>query len=240
MSSINIFLMMTAALAAPATTATTVPSYPEVLPEGTNTVCKDNIGMTDELRTKFLDEHNSRRSLLAKGEVTRPNGNHLPQGGDILKLRYDCELEKAAIEEVRKCPTSKKADESFGKNFDTFASSTTTPTYQDAITTAINDWWDVVNSDREGPTTSLKFLQKHVGTAIESFTQMAWASTARLGCAISTCKSNYTVICLYDPKGNIVNQKLYNNNSTTSRALPPCGACPIKIDGCDYSLGLCK
>ncbi|CAJ0607121.1 unnamed protein product [Cylicocyclus nassatus] len=209
--------------------ATTAASYPGELPSGTSTLCKDNSGMTDDLRTRFLDTQNYRRSILVQGQVQRPSGKNLPKGGDMLKLVLDCDLEKAAIEEVRTCPSTKTAS-TYGKNFDKFASSSVVATYADAVKKAVTNWWKVVRHDNTGPGMLVTFRSKHVGTAIETYTQIAWSRTNYLGCAIAKCSSSYTVICLYKPKGNIPDEVLYKIGN-------PCSACPSGT--CDSGLGLC-
>ncbi|CAJ0602187.1 unnamed protein product [Cylicocyclus nassatus] len=215
-------------------TATTKPaSYPGELPSGTNTQCSSNDGMTDELRMQFLDTQNYRRSILAKGgQVKRPSGNYLPSGANIIKLNFKCELEKKAIEEVRECPTYKTSDNnSYGKNFDTFASSTVVSTYREAVKKAVTNWWKVVRKESNGPGMQVTFRSNHVNQPVESYTQIAWANTKYIGCAIAKCSSSYTAICLYDPKGNIVDQVLYIKGS-------PCAACPSGTT-CDSAIGLC-
>ncbi|CAJ0602095.1 unnamed protein product [Cylicocyclus nassatus] len=213
-------------------TATTKPaSYPGELPSGTNTQCSSNVGMTDELRMQFLDTQNYRRSILAKGQVPRPSGNYLPTGANIIKLNFSCALEKEAIQEVRQCPTSKTTNGTYGKNFDTFASTTLTSTYRDAVKKAVTNWWKVVRKESNGPGMQVTFRSNHVNQPVETYTQIAWANTRYIGCAIAKCSSSYTVICLYDPKGNIVDQVLYMKGS-------PCAACPTGTT-CDSAIGLC-
>ncbi|EYC09212.1 hypothetical protein Y032_0061g3212 [Ancylostoma ceylanicum] len=60
----------------------------EVVPQlpGGNTLCPESAAMSDELRGKILSEHNTRRSLLARGFVKRANGRPLPAAGNMMKL----------------------------------------------------------------------------------------------------------------------------------------------------------
>ncbi|CAJ0602108.1 unnamed protein product [Cylicocyclus nassatus] len=208
-----------------------VPETTAVLPKGKNTLCSKNEGMTDALRTQFLDMHNYRRSILAKGQVQRPSGNYLPTGANIIKLKTNCTMEKEAIEEVRDCPTLKEAHGTYGKNFDRFSSSTAIRNYEDAVKKAVTNWWKVVRTDNTGPGMQVTFRDNHVGTPVETYAQIAWADTKEIGCAIANCSSAYTVICLYSPKGNIPDQVLYKTGKT-------CSACPSGTK-CDSGLGLC-
>ncbi|CAJ0602185.1 unnamed protein product [Cylicocyclus nassatus] len=208
-------------------TTTTEASYPGKLPTGTNTKCPNNVGMTDELRTQYVNTHNDKRSSLAKGgQVKRPSGNFLPSGANILKLKFECELENEAIQEVQQCPTSKTPHDNYGKNFGT---SIVTSTYSDAVDKAVTNWWDVVRTETNGPGMQVTFRSNHVNQPVESYTQIAWANTNKIGCGIAKCSSSYTVICLYYPKGNIVDQPIYTKGI-------PCDACPTT---CDSALGLC-
>ncbi|CAJ0602190.1 unnamed protein product [Cylicocyclus nassatus] len=193
-------------------------NYPGILPTGENTKCPKNVGMKDNLRTKFLDMHNYRRGLLAQGQVQKNTGNLLPTGANILKMEYDCTLEKKAIEEVRNCPTSKKG---YGKNFITV--SINGLTWLEGVNQVVTSWWKVVRQ-YPGPGMEVTFRQNHVNQPIESFTQMGWATSKKLGCAIAKCSNHYTAICNYDPRGNYVEQVIYQKGS-------PCKACPTQCDG---------
>ncbi|CAJ0602105.1 unnamed protein product [Cylicocyclus nassatus] len=163
-------------------TATIKPaSYPGELPSGTNTQCSSNVGMTDELRMQFLDTQNYRRSILAKGgQVKRPR-NILPSGANIIKLvllpmvriiqsklNFNCTLEEEAIQEVRQCFASKTPHSKYGKNFNTFASSTVVSTYKDAVKKAVTNWWKVVRTESNGPGMQVTFRSNHVNQPVES------------------------------------------------------------------------
>ncbi|KHJ96403.1 SCP-like protein [Oesophagostomum dentatum] len=78
--------------------------------------------VSDSIRVQFLDTHNVRRSALAKGQIkdAYPGRTALPTASNMLKLRWDCKLEKEAIDYINKCPTSTYAkvnDQQSGENF---------------------------------------------------------------------------------------------------------------------------
>ncbi|KHJ79157.1 hypothetical protein OESDEN_21204 [Oesophagostomum dentatum] len=73
------------------------------------------------------------------------------------------------------------------------------------------------------------FRANHVGTPITSFTQMAWATSNRLGCSIARCASDIVAVCRYLEKGNIVEKNVYVPGNT-------CASCR---NNCVSSLGLC-
>ncbi|VDN19665.1 unnamed protein product [Cylicostephanus goldi] len=129
--------------------------------------------MNDEIRFKFLDMHNYRRALLAKGNVAKRNGNFLPQSCDMQRMRYDCSLERKVINYASACPTSKSAESSrpdVGENFVRIPKEGLA-TFLAATQKAVTSWWKVIRTE-EGPGLQVYFRQKHVGTPIESFTQV--------------------------------------------------------------------
>lgn len=76
--------------------STTTTRNAHVNPE-INQICPGNGEMNDRIRVKAVDMHNYRRSQLATGKVAKFNGNKLPKAANMIKLRYDCELEKQLL-----------------------------------------------------------------------------------------------------------------------------------------------
>ncbi|CAJ0602873.1 unnamed protein product [Cylicocyclus nassatus] len=205
-----------------ATSAAPTPQSPAEFPpatSGPNERCPQNTGMHDTLRTKFLDMHNYRRAELAKGNVAKRNGNYLPQSSDMQRMRYNCALEKEVIDYVSTCPSSKSAESTrpdVGENFIRVPQEGLA-TYLLAAQKAVTSWWKVIRSE-EGPGMQVYFRQKHVGTPIESFTQMGWSTSRKLGCAVAKCGSDYVAVCRYSPRGNYVEQVIYKKGT-------PCTGC---------------
>ncbi|KAK6046013.1 hypothetical protein COOONC_16482 [Cooperia oncophora] len=71
-----------------------------------NQICTQIAGTTDRVRTQALQGHNYRRSRLAQGLVTKNNGNNMPQGGDIRRMQWSCDLETSARESAMRCDTA--------------------------------------------------------------------------------------------------------------------------------------
>ncbi|CAJ0600872.1 unnamed protein product [Cylicocyclus nassatus] len=206
------------------TTTTTTTTPLAIFPTGENTMCPDHEGMNDTLRMHYLDTHNYRRSELANGTVVKNNNNTLPQATNMIKLELDCELEAGAIAYAGTCPytvSDPSTREGIGEHYHRVAISSTVPTYRDGIKNAVTNWWKVVRL-YPGIGMQAMFRSNHVGTPIETFTQMGWAKTSKLGCSIVTCKSDYVVICRYYPKGNIVEQNVYIPGTPCSQCMGTC------------------
>ncbi|CAJ0601730.1 unnamed protein product [Cylicocyclus nassatus] len=222
-------LVVTTTTAMPVTTTTkttsstgrkvTVPSeFPEFPLTDSYKRCQSNM-MNDELRFAFLDMHNYRREQLAEGKIAKRNGNYLPQSADMQRMRYDCQLEEDVISFVSTCPTAKSAEYSrpnIGENFVRFPRQGLA-TFLAAAKKAVESWWNVILTE-EGPGLQLYFRHVHVGTPIESFTQMGWSTSRKLACAVALCRSDFVVVCRYSPKGNNVGRVIYKKGT-------PCTQC---------------
>ncbi|RCN41453.1 SCP-like protein [Ancylostoma caninum] len=216
----------------PATTTAIPPAPGAGFPTGASNKCPNN-KMTDALRDQFLSLHNFRRSLLAKGEVAKNTGNLLPKASNMVKMQYDCTLEQGAIEWAGQCGnvgSPESSRQGVGENFKRFPGGNF-PTFGDAAKKSVTEWWKVVRKV-PGIGMAATFRQHHVGTPIESFTQMGWALTTKLGCSIVKCSSDYVGVCRYSPKGNIVEQSVYKVGNV-------CSACPAGVKECVASEALC-
>ncbi|KHJ89750.1 SCP-like protein [Oesophagostomum dentatum] len=176
--------------------------------------------MTDALRTKFLDAHNYRRELLATGQVAKRNGNYLPKAANMQRMRYNCALEVQVGEFLKTCPKAGSAESArigTGENF-LRISQDGIADYTKAVEKAVTSWWKVIRTT-EGIGMAVTFRAHHVGAPISSFTQMAWATSRKLGCAVAKCTGDYIAVCRYQPRGNYVEQVVYAKGT-------PCSACP--------------
>ncbi|VDO61754.1 unnamed protein product [Heligmosomoides polygyrus] len=217
---------------------------------GTNSRCTQNTGMTDELRFLFRDMHNYRRSQTALGKTVKNTGRYLPSSSNMQYMvvdfslkeggpdRYNCGLEATAIQLAGTCPApSIQAGRLIGQvaiGTYTFTSATQEVCekliYIRMRTIIVKSWWRVVRQV-SGPGMQVTFRAQHVGTPIASFTQMAWAATRKLGCAVARCPTVYVAVCNYDPSGNVVGQQIYTPGT-------PCTACAAGST-CNPSEALC-
>ncbi|KAK6746317.1 hypothetical protein RB195_012432 [Necator americanus] len=200
---------------------------PPVPGGGTNTMCQGNKGMTDEARKKILEAHNTRRSLLARGLVQNgKSSNKLPSSLFMPKMIYNCETEASAIEYANGC-SLKKSEEStrpeYGENVYVYPipNADPVPAFEEAATS----WWDQITKEAiDRQVTYSVNLKNH-----SSFSQMAWASSVRLGCAIQTCYDKSFIVCRYSPAGNLLKEQIYKPGAV-------CRGCQA---ACKTSDGLC-
>ncbi|CAJ0601524.1 unnamed protein product [Cylicocyclus nassatus] len=199
---------------------------------GENTICSSNKGMTDSLRTLFLNMHNYRRAKLALGEVIGYGQQRLSPAKNMLKLSYACKLEASALRYAAHCPSMRSkanARPNQGENFFRLAK-VGFPDFADAVNMTVYNWWDVVR-DTPGIDKNAKLQTRRPRSPIVSFTQMAWATTRYLGCSIADCNSYYVTVCRYSPKGHIAGKMVYKPG-------PTCTECKSGTT-CEEELGLC-
>ncbi|KAL6740253.1 hypothetical protein Aduo_013625 [Ancylostoma duodenale] len=173
--------------------------------------------MTDMIRFKFRDMHNVRRSNLANGTELTTNNQKMLRSSNMMRLRWNCDLEAAALQHAKKCTFAKSDETTRPEDGENQATIPHASNYYDAAVLAVRSWWKTVRTI--GGVRNKIFEQSFVGTPIEGFTQMAWAHTRKLGCAVVKCDGRYNVVCRYSPKGNIVGAEIYMRG-------PQCLNCP--------------
>ncbi|EPB72680.1 SCP-like protein [Ancylostoma ceylanicum] len=149
--------------------------------------------MNDHLRKEFVLQHNDRRWRTPKH-----NGTLLPWVGYMMALKYDCELEELALHFADDmCSGSLWARElpETGLNW-----LLTDQVYgrKHALKKACRAWW------REyqllGGVKKNLIYTETIPKGIRNFTQVIWANTTKLGCAVKQCSTFYSVVCLYAPR----------------------------------------
>ncbi|KAF7629968.1 SCP domain-containing protein [Meloidogyne graminicola] len=98
-----------------------------------------------------------------------------------------------------------------------------------ALTQACENWW--AECRQKGVQQSLIFDRNEFAKGIGHCTQMAWATTTKIGCAVQRCpRSQWKtyVVCQYSPPGNFIGQPIYNKGR-------PCSGCN---SGCSNNLCL--
>ncbi|KHJ91148.1 SCP-like protein [Oesophagostomum dentatum] len=161
-----------------------------------------NTTMTDYSRKISLELHNFYRSRLARGLEFDGETNSLQQGAkNMIKLEYDCDLEKYAQAWADGCRfehSNSWERPNQGQNL----YMTTIRNWETSalLHTALEIWWKELE---EYGMPSDAILSEEVwakkGRLIGHFTQMACGKTRRLGCAIATCSDMEYVVCHYSP-----------------------------------------
>ncbi|RCN43047.1 SCP-like protein [Ancylostoma caninum] len=155
------------------------------------------------------------------------------------EYKYDCTLEEGAVNWASQCPTTLSEPSTrpnVGENFKTFPATRfnfDTAAKKASHFGSVTEWWKVIR-DVNYFERVVVFRPFHDGAPISSFTQMGWATSNLLGCAIVRCRNDgrYVGVCRYSPRGNIVNSNVYQVGT-------PCSACPTGASSCSTADGLC-
>ncbi|KHJ89547.1 SCP-like protein [Oesophagostomum dentatum] len=167
--------------------------------------------------------------MLASGQVTKRNGNYMPQAANMVKLKYDCTLEISARDKAASCSTAENTNRAYQENAHILLKSNAVDR-PDAMRQSVIAWWKQVRLD-EPIGAAVTFRARHANMAVRSFTRMAWASTTNMGCAVKSCGDYWYSVCHYSPAGNVIGSQIYLPGT-------PCSACPANTR-CDYGLSLC-
>ncbi|CAJ0592091.1 unnamed protein product [Cylicocyclus nassatus] len=203
----------------------------------TNNQCATNTGMTDAVRQKFLTLHNSFRSSLARGLEPDALGGNAPKASKMLKMVYDCSVEANAMKHAKKCVYEHSEDKerpNLGENL--YYTSALNFDKVKAAAQASQLWWNELKEYGVGPSNKLtRALWDRNNTQIGHYSQMAWETSYKLGCAVVACSKFTYAVCQYGPAGNYLDNLIYTiGNPCTSDA-----GCPGSYT-CSVAEGLCN
>ncbi|CAG9795273.1 unnamed protein product [Diatraea saccharalis] len=177
-----------------------------------NCVQANLIPLSCKDKKAFVNGHNLRRQKIARGEV--PNQ---PAADDMKFIIWDDELAgKAAA-----CASSWRI-------------STTDPKRRFTIEEALIAWFDDEHKDyKYGPIVQRPANAPKIG----HYTQMAWADTTHVGCAVSRFTegrwTKHFVVCNYGPAGNILGYHPYKTAMANSKRRLIC----VNSDKCKRPYG---
>nr|CAH7724542.1 unnamed protein product [Callosobruchus chinensis] len=205
--------------------------------QGKNTVCErgEKCGPTDDceagpmnadVRKKITAIHNKLRNQMAGGDPVMPT----VKAANMMVLSYDSDLQYTATCHINRCKfdhdkcrgtkkfkvagqnlfmsKAKSGDQKLG-----FAEP------EKFVETGIQAWYDEI---KLASPTDVDAFQMNLATG--HWTQLIWAETTHLGCAISAQFNGEEVYlaCNYGPEGNLVNKKIADRGE-------PCSKCPLGI-----------
>ncbi|VDM71355.1 unnamed protein product [Strongylus vulgaris] len=212
-------------------------------------MCPKNRGMTDKVRRKFLNLHNQYsdkalcyRSSLARGLERDGLGGYAPKASRMLKMIkkcvelqvYDCSVEASALRYARKCVYAhSKRSERRGLGENLYMTSAINYNKLKAANQSSWLWWKELQDYGVGPSNVLtSALFKRPGKKIGHYSQMAWGTSYKLGCAVVACPKFTYGVCHYGPAGNWLGSRIYTMGD-------PCTQCP-KSYTCNVAEGLCE
>ncbi|XP_025110643.1 peptidase inhibitor 16-like [Pomacea canaliculata] len=178
-------------------------------------------GLNDALRTLLVDSHNRFRAAVS--------------ATNMLQMRWNYRLEQLSADWVSQCTFRHQENPSWGENL--FRSDFNLD--EQAIIYSALDSWNLEEAFFKGDPNCCNAPLNT--TLCCSYTQMMWATTRDVGCALKKCPLltsadiNYTnawfLACYYSPAGNVesVSQPFEEGGT-------PCSACPFSYSSCENNL----
>ncbi|CAJ0559024.1 unnamed protein product, partial [Mesorhabditis spiculigera] len=181
-------------------------------------------------KDEILDVHNSMRSRIALGLYTAKSKT-FPAAADMTKMKWDSGLESQAQNWANRCQFAHSGTNGVGENIYMASSSNTLPIRGQGK--AASNAWEKEFPDKGWP--GVPYFDMNVfNSGIGHATQMAWASSSKIGCGATQCQNGKSVfvVCQYSKQGNYLNQNAYSAGTR-------CSKCPSGTS-CDSRLGLCQ
>ncbi|KIH53347.1 SCP-like protein, partial [Ancylostoma duodenale] len=146
-----------------------------------------NFKSTDTLRDEYLKSINKLRKQISEGKAANNNQGTCPQGKNIYKLSWDCELELKAQQAVDQCKTNVNEPAGYSQIIKKVAS-TCDPTK--VLKKQIGEWWSAdVNKVGVDSTPNNK-------AGLENFAKLANGKATKIGCAQKNCNGKLYVACV--------------------------------------------
>ncbi|CAG9795270.1 unnamed protein product [Diatraea saccharalis] len=175
----------------------------------------------------FVDGHNNRRQQLANGKVPGQ-----PAASVMKYMIWDKELAAKAAKWASVYRQQHNPDRSVGSGRwrstgeNLYWYSTSDHSYKLNPDSALKAWFDEFRDFLYGPIMRSHFSSS---TQIGHYTQMAWADTTHVGCAISQWSNDgwnkYMVVCNYGPAGNMLGSPPYKSGRAAGYLVCGTGDC---------------
>lgn len=194
------------------------------------TVAADGGVLTDEDKQKLVDIHNTHRGDTALG-----NTGSQPPATNMVKLIWDEDIAVGAKEHADLCGFE-HADTGFGENLYAAASSVDSVDNIEKLVSGVTDWYN--------EEVDYTYDTGSCGAVCGHYTQVVWAESTKVGCGYAECTDIFPssfpfqvyLVCRYDPPGNFVGEKPYEEASSASEAASNCPSGYVA----DTATGLCE
>lgn len=208
-------------------------------PEGGGSSCSNfEGGLLESARNHILDIHNKLRQKVATGGM-----DGYQPASNMMQLEWDNELAEMAQRWSEQCTQYLSHDdcrdsitgEKVGQNIGMIKEKNITES-RDKAETIVNFWADefkdlaVPNRETFDPD---RFM------SAGHYTQMAWATTTRIGCGYTGDRYEtlvFVLVCNYKFAGNVMTKPMYKIGKACSEC-PPNSACSTTYPGLCYSHG---
>ncbi|XP_072399644.1 venom allergen 5-like isoform X3 [Diabrotica undecimpunctata] len=178
------------------------------------------VALTDEMRRLILDHHNTLRNKVATGQ--EKIGNQ-PPASNMRAMSWNKELEYIAQCWTNNCEYKhddcRKTEQwgGVGQNLAIQAGYNFAHKDLDAIKKSINAWYSEVKNFNS----SILPRFKSKGKVIHHYTQLVWAKTDHVGCALTFYKNStgwnvHLMACNYGPTGNYNYFSVYKQGTPAS------------------------
>ena len=187
--------------------------------------------LTESDKQKLLDTHNDQRSETALGQT-----GSQPMATNMIKLVYDDDIAATAKAWADRCEFEHDFDSNFGENLYVTGSTADDRDNIEQLVSGIQGWFE----EHEDFTYSSNSCES--GKACGHYTQNVWADTQKVGCGYAECPEatfglpyEILLVCRYDPPGNFVGVKPYEEAANSASVA---SSCPSGFTG-DSDSGLC-
>merc|ERR1712087_980973 len=177
-------------------------------------VSSASLPFSPDLKQIFVSGHNTRRTLLANGGVSG-----YPQAANMANVEWDDTAASFAATHANKCiyQHSSNSERNFGgvqHGENLYATASSVAINPDtAMNSSMTNWWDEHSDWNHGGDMTFTGNKCTPGKQCGHFTQMAWATTVKIGCAVNmdctpsqmgwtdfTGNAAY-IVCIYAPAG---------------------------------------
>jgi len=182
--------------------------------------------LTEADKQELLELHNMQRSITALGDT-----GSQPPAKDMVELVWDEDIASGAKAWADNCNFAHD-DSGYGENLYTSYSSGDNLDNIQSLLTGVGKWYD--------EHVDYNYDSGSCGDVCGHYTQNVWAKSTKLGCGYAECENipgwyQVILVCRYDPRGNYIGEKPYEEAGDVSEIA---SNCPADYVG-DSESGLC-